>query len=94
MQCLYILLTPESVQYCVGFFSTLPLFHRTVKNRDARTHLTRPDTRHKMRLVCIFLTFENNTGTVPWNKRKVEKNPTPYWTLSGVSKISKHCIKP
>ena len=31
MQCLYILLTPESVQYCVGFFSTLPLFHRTVQ---------------------------------------------------------------
>ena len=30
MQCLYILLTPESVQYCVGFFSILPLFHGTV----------------------------------------------------------------
>ena len=30
MQCLYILLTPETVQYCVGFFSTLPSFHRTV----------------------------------------------------------------
>ena len=31
MQCLYILLTPESVQYGVGFFSTLRLFHGTVK---------------------------------------------------------------
>ena len=30
MQCLYILLTPKSVQYCVGFFSTLRLFHGTV----------------------------------------------------------------
>ena len=30
--------------------------------RDARTHLTRPDTRHKMRLVCVLFTFENNTG--------------------------------
>ena len=33
MHCLYILLTPESVQYGVGFFSTLPLFHGTVLNR-------------------------------------------------------------
>ena len=24
--------------------------------------LTRPDTRHKMRLVCVLFTFENNTG--------------------------------
>ena len=23
---------------------------------------TRPDTRHKMRLVCVLFTFENNTG--------------------------------
>ena len=23
---------------------------------------TRPDTRHKMRLVCVLLIFENNTG--------------------------------
>ena len=23
---------------------------------------TRPDTRHKMRLVCLFITFENNMG--------------------------------
>ena len=23
---------------------------------------TRPDTRHKMRLVCVFFTFQNNTG--------------------------------
>merc|ERR1719414_576531 len=23
---------------------------------------TRPDTRHKMRLVCVVFTFENNTG--------------------------------
>ena len=30
MQCLHILLTPESVQYGVGFFSTLRLFHGTV----------------------------------------------------------------
>ena len=34
---------------------------------DGRTHpfaemrdLTRPDTRHKMRLVCVLFTFENN----------------------------------
>ena len=31
MQCLDILLTPESVQYGVGFFSTLRLFHGTVR---------------------------------------------------------------
>ena len=24
--------------------------------------ITRPDTRHKMRLVCVLFTFENNTG--------------------------------
>ena len=24
--------------------------------------LTRPDTRHKMRLVCVLFTFENNMG--------------------------------
>ena len=30
MQCLHILLTPESVQNGVGFFSTLRLFHGTV----------------------------------------------------------------
>ena len=30
--------------------------------RDARTHLTKPDTRHKMHLVCVLFTFENNTG--------------------------------
>ena len=30
MQCLRILLTPESVQYGVGFFSTLRLFRGTV----------------------------------------------------------------
>ena len=30
MQCLHILLTPENVQYGVGFFSTLRLFHGTV----------------------------------------------------------------
>ena len=24
--------------------------------------LTRPDTRHKMRQVCVLFTFENNTG--------------------------------
>ena len=23
---------------------------------------TRPDTRHKMHLVCVLFTFENNTG--------------------------------
>ena len=35
MQCLDILLTPESVQYGVGFFSTLRLFHGTVgKEKD------------------------------------------------------------
>ena len=32
--------------------------------------------------------------TVPWNKRWVEKNATLYWTLSGVSRMYKHCIKP
>ena len=35
MQYLYILLTPERVQYCVGFFSTLPLFHGTVRGLEA-----------------------------------------------------------
>ena len=27
-----------------------------------RSKKTRPDTRHKMRLVCLLITFENNTG--------------------------------
>ena len=30
--------------------------------REKRTNRTRPDTRHKMRLVCVLFTFENNTG--------------------------------
>ena len=34
-----------------------------------------------------------SSPTVPWNKGRVEKNPTQYWTLFGVSKIYKHCIK-
>ena len=33
-------------------------------------------------------------STVPWNKRRVEKKPTPYWRLFGVSRIYKHHIKP
>ena len=28
---------------------------------DLKT-ITRPDTRHKMRLVCVLFTLENNTG--------------------------------
>ena len=28
----------------------------------ARPKITRPDTRHKMRLVSVLFTFENNTG--------------------------------
>ena len=31
-----------------------------IRNRDSR--ITRPDTRHKMRLVCELFTFKNNTG--------------------------------
>ena len=31
--------------------------------------------------------------TVRWNEGRVEKNPTQYWTLSGISRIYKHCIK-
>ena len=27
-----------------------------------RRERTRPNTRHKMRLVCVLFTFENNTG--------------------------------
>ena len=30
------------------------------ERKDVRE--TRPDTRHKMRLVCVLSTFENNTG--------------------------------
>ena len=49
MQCLYILLTPGSVQYCVGFFSTLPLFHRTVRHEQGETWTKRDmnKERHK-----------------------------------------------
>ena len=33
---------------------------------------TRPDTRHKMRLVCVLFVFENNTGPTD--------GPTDGWT--------------
>ena len=32
------------------------------QHTDALIQVTRPDTRHKMRLVCVLFTFENNTG--------------------------------
>ena len=32
------------------------------KKKEERTRGTRLDTRHKMRLVCVHFTFENNTG--------------------------------
>ena len=31
-------------------------------SREAMSEGTRPDTRYKMRLVCVLITFENNTG--------------------------------
>ena len=42
---------------------------------------------------CVLKYSFRSLATVPWNKRKVGKKPTPYWTLSGVSRICKHCIK-
>ena len=40
------------------------LFQRSSMTRwvGAASQLTRPDTLHKMRLVCVLFTFENNTG--------------------------------
>ena len=35
---------------------------RRRRKRRGRRRRTRPDTRHKMRLVCVRFTFENNTG--------------------------------
>ena len=32
------------------------------RKRTSERKSTRPDTRHKMRLVCVLFTFENNTG--------------------------------
>ena len=34
----------------------------SMKNREEGKKKTRPDTRHKMRLVRVRFTFENNTG--------------------------------
>ena len=31
-------------------------------DKKGRSEGTRPDTRHKIRLVCVLSTFENNTG--------------------------------
>ena len=33
-----------------------------MKNEKTKEKETRPDTRHKMRLVCVLFTFENNAG--------------------------------
>ena len=41
----------------------------------------------------VCMCYRNALVTVRWNKGRVEKNPTQYWTLSGVSRIYKHCIK-
>ena len=32
------------------------------RRRKTKSEKTRPDTRHKMRLVCVLFAFENNTG--------------------------------
>ena len=46
----------ESTEYSSAF-----LFFGSIKN-DTNDRKTRADTRHKMRVVCVLFTFENNTG--------------------------------
>ena len=43
---------------------TFDLKERQVKEKKSGTRVkrTRPNTRHKMRLICVLFTFENNTG--------------------------------
>ena len=58
-----------SIHGCIGcigciLYMDAPSYE---KNRKIVTHLmrislTRPDTRHKIRLVCVLFTFENNWG--------------------------------
>ena len=65
---------------------------KRIGNRKEKRKKTRPDTRHKMRLVCVLFTFENNTGhtdgrtdTTSYRNAtahlKIPRNPRP--TLRG-----------
>ena len=56
---------------------------------------TRPDTRHKMRLVCVFLTFKNNTGHTdgPTDLRTdLRTDTTSYRDATAHLKIEKYCL--
>ena len=48
--------------------------------------------RHYINLFSLAITY--SLRTVWLNKRRVEKNPTPYWTLSDVSRTHKQQIEP
>ena len=48
----------------------------TTSYRDATAHLTRPDTRHKMRLACVLFTFENNAGQTDLRTDRRTDGPT------------------
>jgi len=51
-----------SISNFVGVLN-LSDFYSQIKFAALRASITtRPDTRHKMRLVCVLFTFENNTG--------------------------------
>ena len=46
--------------FIIHFSEAIHLKTKTLAS--STTKKTRPDTRHKMRLVCVLFTFENNTG--------------------------------
>ena len=50
----------ENVKCTVSKYSTEYFGHYYILKPESKK--TRPDTRHKMRLVCVLFTLENNTG--------------------------------
>ena len=47
---------------------------------------TRPDTRHKLRLVCVLFTFENNTGPTDGPTDGRTDGHDLIWRCDGASK--------
>ena len=55
----------SSIEFKIPLSENMKLHERIFSFREPEFDLTRPDTRHKMRLVCVLcelFTFENNTG--------------------------------
>ena len=91
MQCLYILLTPESVQYCVGFFSALPIFHRTVREREEERkkeiEAYRPTVRYMKGCGNKILEISNQIASKNWKNYSETKGITIVKGKSAARKI-------